>query len=394
MTSDQTLADREPVSSDQILANAIALGPFVRKNVEEIEGARTLTAPMVKAMHDAGIFRMSMPSAWGGPELDPLRQFEVIEALSVADGSVGWCAYINSTGGYFTSFLEADVARAMYPSLDIPTGGQHTPVGRAEVVDGGYRINGRWTFGSGVKHSGWMACGCIATRDGEPVLMEDGKPQRLSAFASADQLDVIETWNSMGLRGTGSHDYTVTDLFVPTERTFDLYSSPVLRTTPLFQLRTMFLFNHAAVALGIARNAVDSFAELTLSKRTNWGPMHEQDYARSALARADGVVRSARAYCMETLEDIYGTLTFGGELSVDQRAGFRLAITHAHRAAVEAVDGVFAAAGTTAAVRLPSVLERCFRDVHVANQHLIASPKSYSEIGGMLLGAVPDDPNY
>jgi alkylation response protein AidB-like acyl-CoA dehydrogenase len=335
-----------------------------------------------------------MPKAWGGPELDPMRQFEVIEALSEADGSVGWCAYINSTGGYFTACLEADVARAMYPDLDIPTGGQHTPVGRAVAVDGGYRVSGRWTFGSGIKHCGWMACGCIVVRDGQPVLTEDGKPQRVSALVSSDEFEVIDTWNSMGLRGTGSHDYAVTDLFVPAERTYDLYNSPILRSAPLFQWRTMFLFNHAAVALGIARNAVDSFAELTMSKRTNWGPMQEQDYARSALARADGVVHSARAYCMETLENVYETLSSGDELSTRQRARFRLAITHAHRAAVEAVDGVFESAGTTAAVRLPSVLERCFRDVHVANQHVIASPKSYSEIGGMLMGMIPDDPNY
>jgi alkylation response protein AidB-like acyl-CoA dehydrogenase len=382
-----------PDEGGRILAAAIAAAPLIRTAAEEIESGRTLPPAVVEAMREAGVFRMSTPRDRGGPELDPMAQFEVIEAIAI-DGSAGWCAYINSTSGYFSSLLDQDVARELYPSIDISTGGMPVPVGRAELVEGGYRISGRWSFGSGVMHSGWMVCGCVVSQDGEPLRREDGSPQTVTCFVSSEQFEVIDTWEAMGMRGSGSHDFTVTDLFVPRERTFDQFTSEIRHPGPLYALRTMFLFNHAAVALGIARAAIDEFAEIAVAKKTLWGPLHEQEFARVALARATAIVGAARGYCLETLADVYATLVRGEELGVEQRARYRIALTHAHRAAVEAVDLVFHAAGTTPAVRLPSVLERCFRDVHVANQHIIASPKTFEIAGGMLLGTVPNDPQY
>jgi alkylation response protein AidB-like acyl-CoA dehydrogenase len=376
------------------LVAAQALAPLIAEQVEEMERLRTLSPPVVEGMRAAGVFRMTTPPDWGGPELDPMQQFEVIEALSAADGSVGWCAYINSTSGYFTSFIDQDVARGLYPSLDIATGGMPIPVGRAERVDGGYRLSGRWTFGSGVKHCGWMVCGAAVHENGVPVRRADGSPEPVNCFVSSDDFTVIETWNAMGLRATGSHDFAVKDLFVPAERCFDMFGSPVQRTTPLVRFPTMYLFNHSPVALGIAQGAIDAYAEVLRAKSTPWGPLREQEFARAAIAEAQGHVDAARHYCLDTLADIYATAVDERRFTLDQRARFRLAITHAHRAAVTAVDGVFLAAGTTPAVRLPSRLERCFRDVHVANQHMIANPHTYGQIGAMLVGEEPADPTY
>lgn len=378
----------------RILAAALAAQPAIRAAAEETEAGRTLAPSVVEAMRDAGVFRMSTPRDRGGPELDPMQQFAVIEAIAYADGSAGWCAYINSTSGYFTSVIDQDVARELYPTIDIATGGMPVPVGRAERAEGGYRISGRWTFGSGVKHSGWMVCGCTIMVDGEPQMREDGKPDAVTCFVSSDQFEVVENWNAMGMRGSGSHDFTVTDLFVPDERIFDMWSSEIQNPAPLFALRTMFLFNHSAVAIGVARAAIDEYAGVAKAKGTMWGPLRELDYARSALAEATAKVGAARSYCLATLREVYETLQRGDQLTLEQRAQYRIALTHAHRAAVEAVDGVFLAAGTTPAVRLPSVLERCFRDVHVANQHVVAAPKTFSIAGGMLLGIDPGDPQY
>lgn len=376
------------------LAAARALAPLIRASVQEMDALRTLAPAVVEGMRDAGVFRMTTPRDWGGPELDPMAQFRVIEALAQADGSVGWCAYINSTSGYFTAFIDQEVAHGLYPSLDIATGGMPVPVGRAEIVDGGYRLSGRWTFGSGVKHCGWMVCGAAVYRDDEPALNPDGTPLAINAFVSSEDYEVIETWDSMGLRATGSHDFAVHELFVPVERTFNLFTSPVTRDTPLFRFRTIYLFNHSAVALGIAQAAIDEFARIASTKRAGWGPLREQEYALTALADAQAHVDAARAYCLHTLEDLYTTACDRRQATLAQRARYRLAIVHAHRAAVAAVDGVFQAAGTTPAVRLPSVLERCFRDIHVANQHMIASPHVSSVVGTMLLGEEPGDPTY
>ena len=392
MTAELDLTGRDAAA--RTLAAATALAPLIRAEVPEMDRLRTLSPAVVEGMREAGVFRMTTPRDWGGPELDPMQQFEVIEALSAADGSVGWCAYINSTSGYFTSFIDQDVAHGLYPSLDIPTGGMPVPIGRAERVAGGYRLSGRWSFGSGVKHCGWMVCGAAVYRDGEPQRLPDGSPEPVNCFVSSEDFTVIETWDAMGLRATGSHDFTVTDLFVPEERCFDLFRSPVTRDTPLVRFSTMYLFNHAPVALGIARAAIDAYAEVLATKGTPWGPLRDQEFAVAALATAQGEVDAARVYCLDTLADIHATAIARTPFSLKQRARFRLAITHSHRAAVAAVDGVFLAAGTSPAVRLPSVLERCFRDVHVANQHTIASPHTYGQIGSMLLGQEPADPTY
>jgi indole-3-acetate monooxygenase len=163
---------------------------------------------------------------------------------------------------------------------------------------------------------------------------------------------------------------------------------------PTYQLRSLFLTPHAPAILGMARAAVAAFRDMALAKRAPWGPVHEQPYARVALAQATALIDSARLYAISALEDIEATSAAGREISLEQRAQFRLSITHAHRAATEATNRIFEAAGTTAAVRLPSALERCFRDVHVANQHVVASPHTHEVVGGLLLGGTTPDPTY
>lgn len=376
-----------------ILAAAESLVPLVRAHADRIEAERRIPPQIIAAMRAAGIFRMTAPRDWGGPELDPMMQFRILETLSAADGSTGWCAYTGATSGYFACYLDPPVARRIFADVDRATAGNPMPGGRAEVVEGGYRISGRWGFASGVEHAAWVVGGCCIHENGAPVLEAGGTPKSIMAFFAAEQIRIVENWDSTGLRGTGSHDYEVSQAFVPRERTFNLFSSPVQQAGALYALRSMILFNHAGVVVGIARGALEAFRELALSKATPWGRLGDQEYAQSALARAEALVGSARCYCLETLSDIYRTLAAGKALSLQQRALYRLSITHAHRAAVEAVDLMFNAAGASA-VRMPGRLERTFRDAHTANQHMVASPKSYAITGMMLLGQSPKDPLY
>src|SRR5215472_969069 len=154
--------------SEAIVEAARALAPQIRAAGEEIEAGRRLPESIVDAMKRAGVFRMTMPREWGGPEADPLTQIRVIEALSYADGSVGWCAMINSDGGYFSAYLGRGVAREMYGGLDAPTGGSLLFTGSAQPVDGGYRVNGRWPFVSGCKHCDWLIFSCNVMEHGAP----------------------------------------------------------------------------------------------------------------------------------------------------------------------------------------------------------------------------------
>jgi alkylation response protein AidB-like acyl-CoA dehydrogenase len=197
-----------------ILHEAIALAPQIRAAGDEIEQGRRLPPGIAAALKAAGVFGMAMPSAWGGPELDPLTQFRVLEALAMAEGSVGWCAMINCDSGYGSAFLDQDVARAMYPDILVPTAVAATPTGSAVPVQGGYRVSGRFPFASGCQHSVWFWLGCVVTEDGAPRVDKHGVPETRQCFLKASQCEVIDTWDTTGLRGTGSNDILVKDVFV------------------------------------------------------------------------------------------------------------------------------------------------------------------------------------
>jgi len=189
---------------ETILQSAIALSPKIKACTEEIERERRLPMHLIRAMKDAHIFGMAMPRAWGGPELDPITQIRVIEALSVADASVGWCAMIGVDGGYMTGFLDQTVAREMYPDIDVPTAFAASPTGRAVPVEGGYRVSGRWPFASGCHNAEWMIAGCIVS-DGEgPPVGADGIPKTRQCFLPASDCQILDTWYTTGLRGTGA----------------------------------------------------------------------------------------------------------------------------------------------------------------------------------------------
>jgi len=370
------------------------LREIVRAARDEIDELRTLPPHVVDALAEAGVWRMTQPRAWGGPELDVLTQFEIIEAISTADGSAGWCSYIGSTAGLWNSYIDQDEARAMYPSLDLPTGGSPAPRGRAERVDGGYLLSGRWPFGSGVKHSAWMVTGGVVHENGERVVGADGAPETIVAFLPGAELTIDERWETTGLRGTGSYDYSAESVFVPVERTFVMHESPPRRPGPLYAFSNMLLFNHSAVVLGIARAAIEEFVTLARERRHVGGTLiAEEDYARSAVAHAEARVGSARSYCFQVMADVWNSLERGEELTPGQRARYRLMIANAHSISVEAVQLVYHAAGT-AAIQKSNPLDRCLRDVLTANQHMVATPRAYQTAGAMLLGYEPGDPTF
>jgi indole-3-acetate monooxygenase len=231
--------------AESILSAAVALAPVIQACRDEIERERRLPMRLVTAMKEAGIFRMTMPREWGGPELDPLSQLRIIEALSVADASVGWCAMIGCDGGYFSGFLDQEVAREMYADLDAVTGSALTLTGRAVVVDGGYRVIGRWPFSSGCQHSTWLVGGCMVYDGDRPRLRPDGSPETRQCYLPARDAEILDTWYTTGLRGSGSHDFAINDYFVPTERTFSYQQLEFRRSGALYRFPMNILFKTA-----------------------------------------------------------------------------------------------------------------------------------------------------
>jgi indole-3-acetate monooxygenase len=320
-----------------ILHAAIALSPQIRALADEIEQARRLPNSIVDALKEAGIFSMPMPRAWGGPELDPFTQFRVLETLAMAEGSVGWCAMINCDGGYITAFLDQDVARAMYSDLQMGTAAAATPTGRAARVPGGYRVSGRFPFASGCQHCEWVWLGCLIMEGERAVVGASGVPETQQCIVRLSDCEVLDTWYTTGLRGTGSNDLLVKDVFVPSERTFSFLDRDLIkRTGPLYAFPFMFAAKSSPVALGIARRALDFLIETATNKnarRYTVGDrleapkmMRDDVFIQDAVGRADTMLTSARAHLFEVMGDFWDTLARGHEPNLPKLPVSRLCI--------------------------------------------------------------------
>jgi alkylation response protein AidB-like acyl-CoA dehydrogenase len=390
----QATADDAPV-----LQAAIGLAEQIRLANEEIERGRRLPPAIAAAMKDAGVFGMTMPRAWGGPELDPLTQFRVIEALAKADGSVGWCAMIGCDGGYVTAFLDQDVACPMYPDLLVATGAAATTTGQAAPVAGGYRVSGRFPFVSGCHHCEWLWLGCSVVENGVARLDGNGVPETRQCLIRVSECEILDTWHTTGLRGTGSNDVVVRDKFIEEARTFSFQDPRLIkRRGPLYALPFMFMAKGAAPALGIARHAIDAVIEsaaakparrYTVGERIEAAKLLRDDvHMQDAVGRAETLLAAARAYYFDVMGDLWVTLLDGRQPSERQMALFTSAYPHVVGACVDVVQLVYKAAGGTAVYR-KGPLDRCLRDVLTMNQHVIGTSRTYEMAGRLLLGLEP-----
>lgn len=387
------------VGDSPVLRAAIGLTEQIRAASAEIERGRRLPAGIAAAMKDAGVFGMAMPRAWGGLEVDPLTQFRIIEALAMADGSVGWCAMIGCDGGYMTAFLDQDVGRAMYPDLLMATAAAATTTGQAVRVPGGYRVSGRFPFVSGSNHCEWLWLGCVVHENGVARVDGNGVPQTRQCFVRLSECDILDTWHTTGLRGTGSNDVVVRDMFVEEARTFS-FQDPALikRPGPLYAFPFLFIAKGAAPALGIARHAIDAVIEsaatkparrYTVGERIEAAKLLRDDvYVQDAVGRAETRLAAARAYYFHVMGDLWVTLLAGRQPSERQVALFTAAYAHVVGVCVDVVQLVYKAAGGTA-VYQKGPLDRCLRDVLTMNQHAIGTSRTYEMAGRLLLGLEP-----
>jgi alkylation response protein AidB-like acyl-CoA dehydrogenase len=375
---------------DDLLAAVGALAGPLRAAADEIERARTLPESVVEAMVQAGLYRMLLPRAHGGGEVDPLTYFDVIEALARADSAAAWSVLISTSSMTSTVRGLGDAALAAMFSTPRQTlmAGSAPPRGRAVPVPGGYRLTGRWSQGSNILLAGWVHVGCHVQEGGEVRRELDGSPVYLMCTFPAADAQVIDTWHTTGMRGTGSHDYAVSDLFVPADRVHPAAAEGE-RPQPLYRFARWTYVAHAAIGLGIARVAIEEFVALAGGKRATWLPTEGRLAGRTTIqarvAQAEALAGSGRAYVREATRDAWDTVCRGEGLSPDQRAIYRLAIAQAMTNAVEAVDLMYSAGGATA-IYAASRLDRCLRDVHTAAAHVWVAPDTYELAGRLLLG--------
>jgi alkylation response protein AidB-like acyl-CoA dehydrogenase len=377
-----------------VVATALNLVPRIRAMRDELQTARRVPPSLVQALAEAGLFQLHLPGSMGGPELPPLTTFRVIEEISKVDGSVGWCTMIANGACFFASRLRAEVGRELFGQPpDVRIAGSLRPEGRAYPVDGGYRVQGRWDFASGIDHARWLLCTCTVMDGDGPQLTPTGTPELRYLLVPANVATIADTWSVVGMCGTGSHDFIVDDVFVLTPHTFSFAEVPDEAGT-LYHPRLLLIVawtDTVGNALGIARGAIDACIELATYRGSTSAAtlLRDRPLVQTRIGEAEAILNAARAYVIDAVGTAWEAVCAGVPDPGREIAQARLAITHGMHEAVRAVDLVFHAAGTNALYR-KYPLERYFRDIHAAVQHAAGLPIHYESAGKVLLGLAPD----
>jgi alkylation response protein AidB-like acyl-CoA dehydrogenase len=399
MLVDAALREPTQLKPDDILANAEALVPEIRRRSDEISELRQLPSDLVEALREAGVFRMAVPSARGGPEMHPRAQMDVVELLSAADPSVGWCAKIAADSGFFASWLPDQTVEELYPSLDCCIAGLVAPSGRAERVPGGYRLTGRWGFGSGCTHADVIIAAAFVFEDGKPVEAAGGGrpggyPEWRVVMAPAGDWRIEDTWRTTGLLGSGSHHYSAEELFIPEAHTFSFVDGR-RRPEPLYAFAGMAFISLAGIPLGLGRRAIEEAQKVVHTKVSSIEgvPLKGLGRVRLGIARGEMLMSAARAYTHQALDRLWSEILDRGRPTREARVQMALSRVNAFRTAREVTQMMCDLTGTTS-IYATSPLDRLMRDAITMNQHVMAGEGMLESLGSVILGEAPPLPIF
>lgn len=382
-----------PSTPKGILEAAEAVAPELRERAVEIEHARRLPPDMVDKLRAAGIFSMGFSSEFGGPDLSSSEQMRVLEALSYGDTSVGWCAMVGMDSGLYSSYLKASAVREIFPSPHMVTSGLIDPAGRAERVHGGYRLSGLWSFGSGITHADWVSAGAFTYTNGERELV-NGAPNWRIMLVPPSEVELIDTWHTTGLAGSGSLDYSISDVFVPEDHTFTFDVTPN-RTGPLASPDAI-MRKMAGVPLGATRAALDFVRELAQTKVSrSTGESWAQTYrAQTVIGECEMNYLAMRHAVYGSVEQRWDRLAAGNtleDLTPEERVSTVLLVLNTFRTGLSIVRQLYDLLATTSIYK-PSPIDRCLRDLTTACQHVQAQEVILQSAGAHLLGGKPQFP--
>jgi indole-3-acetate monooxygenase len=390
----------EEIDAQPVVQAAAALHPALRRLHEELEDGQRLPRALVEELRAAGCYRMVIPRALGGLEADPLTYLRVVERLAEGAGSVGWNLANNSIVQLVTLGLpDAGVDEVYAQGPDTPCAGTAVQGGGEAVpVAGGYRVSGRWSFGSGCMEAAWMLGSFQIVEDGGPRRGPDGRPLYWrGVFPRAEAEIVPGSWEVSGLRGTGSFDWTVSGVFLPERRTMVHAGVPLDNQWARwpgvsYQLPTQCWVgpHHSAVITGIARAGIDALIRLAGDKtpRGRTGLLCDNPQVQDAVGRADAILNAGRAGRSAMLSELWNTVAAGRETTLEQRARCRLASTYAADSARQAMDLMYRHGGSTSFQRA-SRLAECWRDLQVVGQTVTLAPEWYPIGGRVYLGIDP-----
>jgi alkylation response protein AidB-like acyl-CoA dehydrogenase len=389
------------MTTTQVTTDAVQLArrlrPLVADEAAASERNRTLNDRTVEALWASGLMQWFNPAEAGGREPTFPEMIETWIELAWQDGSLGWIGIANlPSAAACAAYLPAEGFDEVFTAHDnrVTVGGQFFPNGSGATVDGGYRVTGAWNFGSGTGHSEYVAAGFIPTDGGEMVVGDDGIPRLLVAVIPRQEIVFTDGWHVQGLKGTGSYDYNVSDLFVPESRTFELFCrTPQRGGSAAFRMGLIPITaaGHASWALGVAKSMLDDVTELAATKvrmGDDSSLAHRTTFQRN-LSHHTAMWKAARLLVMTTFGDVEQAVQSGDALTPVMRADMRVAATYATEASREIVQWAHLAAGTSA-IREGSRLERSFRDMYTGTQHVFIGEKTYTDAAQIAMGMVED----
>jgi alkylation response protein AidB-like acyl-CoA dehydrogenase len=329
--------------------------------------------------------RAGVPTALGALEAPPAITLRGAEKIAQGDASAGWCVSIAATSSLLSAYLPEEGAAEIFTDPQMVAAGVWAPRGTAVPVDGGVRVSGRWSFCSGISHSQWLFAGCVLD---DPQPDAKGPLLRVVALPTAE-LEVLDTWHTSGLRGTGSHDALANDLFVPEHHILSLVDSGPRVDAPLYRFPVFgfFALSIAAAALGNARGAIEDLTELAVAKTAMGSSrtLAERPATQAAVGEAEAALRAARSLYYEAIEQAWAAAQQDAPVAESLRLGLRLAATHAVRSSADVARSMYDLGGGTA-IYEDSPLQRRFRDAHTATAHFQVNPAIWELTGRVLLG--------
>jgi indole-3-acetate monooxygenase len=362
-----------------------ALAPLIAAQRDHFDSGRRLPEAVFAALADAGLFRLWLPEALGGPELSPFEFMRVVEAASARDGSIGWLlgngGGMSRIGGYLGEAVVRDWFADQHAFIASSTGA----VGTATPVDGGYCVSGRWRFGSGAHHATrFMVLASVRPEDPDSPL--------ICCYLGRSDVTIVDNWHVSGLRGTGSCDFEARDIFVPAAHAHPFLGLQPTQPGLLYRMppSSVFAWSICGLPLGIASGAISSFAELACRKGRlgTRAMLRDHEIVQATVGRARAMLRAARAFLIDAMAELMAATDTGGQRPVEARADIRIANAHAAETAMSVTDMLAASAGA-AAIFETCALERAVRDVRAAAKHIAMSPNNYIIAGRLALGLDP-----
>ena len=394
---DTTQAWNEAGSTlNQLLEKARDIGPLLLENSSVAERERRLPRAVFDALAAAGFQRLMTPRSLGGLELDPVTVARVIDEVSLFDSAAGWALQPGNAGGWWSARLPTPAVAEIYgPNPNALVAAAFHPPQQATRVPGGFRVSGRSPLASNIHDADWLLVSALVFEDGRPRMIE-GHPEIIATVVRPSEIEILDTWYTLGMRGTDSNDVMFDDVFVPESHSYPLvpeFERPADFAGPLYRFPAVGITTVTAVpvALAVARGAINELRALA-SNKTQFGftkTLAERNNTQATLARAEGILRSARLLFYATLSDVWNTVASGTPASMEQRADVLLAGAHAAKSAAEVAELMHRLAGTTG-IYQTSKLERHFRDAHTLRHHGFVSEGKLESVGQVYLGQPPE----